>query len=165
MPLSHDVALARRRIAAFPSACVVCGTSSPDASVRARDSEFSILPLFAPILSLIPGSTKVSAPACRDCARDFKQRSRLRSTLELLGFALVAGVVIWQRDVLLPEDRLLAKLAILGYAMLVIVPAAAVQVLRPPSFGISVSKRAIRYEFRERGYAEAFAELNDARVE
>lgn len=145
MPASATtVTLPKYVVPEFPDECIVCH-ETPDSTTKiTQNSMHWWLVVFMPILLLF-GWSRVEVPICRSCKPRFYMQRWGRT---LLCWAIVFAVISLAWPYFEGWSRLTKKLAILGLALVALVPYGVLEVFWPRSFDTTASGDKVDYEFR-----------------
>ena len=157
MAWTYDVALPKDRVPYWPAACVRC-RSSPVTTVRIRTHAIG---WWTPLTLSFGSWFKADAPACAKCRWLLRRQRAIR--LLVLGVCIMAAVLATVRLTGEAGGPLRHWLRI-GVAVLLLLPVFIWHALSPLTFGLTAYSDTVIYEFRDRLYAERFAELNGATV-
>ena len=105
--------------------------------------------------------SSVDVPACGGCRVRVRRRRRARFAIEIV---LIAAAVVLAFKLLGEVRGPLRKWALMGAALLLLLPFGIAGLFFPPPFDMTATSRTITYEFRDEEYAHEFALLNDAAV-
>jgi hypothetical protein len=158
MPLSTDVKLDTHHHPTFPDRCIGCGAASPRSSYQLKTRSVSWMSV---LFSRSGRRITVEVPACEECRPRLRRRRLLDTALNWLIFILGMGVaVLMLRTYQGPfKDQLVAGIVVSSFLPLVIWRS-----IRPRALDLAAVSDSVTYEFRDRAYAEEFAELNGGEV-
>jgi hypothetical protein len=155
MAESIDVNLPKTHRAEFPDRCVVCGRDDPDSHVRLVTGSIG---WWSWLLWWFSTPFMVKAPACDTCGWKL-QGLRL---LSLLVTVAISVAVIWFGWPLVKDSvpQGLQKWALMGLAVICLLPQIIFEVFYAPPFDITAFSASVDYEFTSPNYATEFALLN-----
>jgi hypothetical protein len=161
MPMSHDVVLARGKIALFPDRCLRC-----DSKAGLTFKCFLTSPSgWAPWVLLDTRRWfSATAPVCGDCASRVVWERRVRFLAFLLAIVLavlIVGPFFRNHQSEIPFWKAARLLA----AIVLLIPLFLAHLWWPLSFDISVAGDEASYEFANASYAKEFAALNGVSVD
>lgn len=150
-----NVNLPRSFEATFPQRCVVCERDNPGSSARIVTSSVGWWSLFTwwwgkPFA--------VKAPACSFCAWKL-QWLRFVSLVVMLVTVTLALWFVWPA-VQGAIPRALQKMAMMGIALLCLLPQVLFEVFYARPFDVTAFEESVDYEFTSKRYAADFAVLN-----
>lgn len=157
MPMSVDVNLPLDHEPIFPDQCVGCGQPRPNTTFRVTDRTINWF-------SLTFWSKQVVAevPVCEFCRRSMERQRVFRTVMDWVGMiaaiAVASLIFAWYSGA---GKRIMVTVL----AILLLAPLFVWQIFVPPPFSISALTETVDYEFRDRAYAEAFAELNGGTID
>lgn len=152
---STDVNLPRKHKAKFPDRCVVCGHPAPEATATLITGT---LGWWTWTLWCFGSACTVRAPACNHCG----WRLHAGRFLSLAITIAIAAAAIWFIWPLFADavPRSLRKFAMMGLALVCILPQIIYEVAYPKPFDITAYSDSVDYEFADEEYAIEFAALN-----
>jgi hypothetical protein len=154
MALATEVKLPRSHRARFPDRCVVCGAASPNSTMRLKtriSSWWSWLPWYC------GESVAVSVPACDHCRRHL----RVQQFLDILLLFVIGGGAVWLAWPYVGGLRhRRQKYVLFGIALAATMPLLIWRAFHPYPIALSANTKGLTYEFRDKGAACEFAELN-----
>ena len=153
MPFNTDVNLPKSYTPLFPDRCVICGKESPGDTYRVTTRAIGS----GAAMTTAGPKFSVEAPACRGC-RDQMRRRVWRRIAENVVFLLI-GLGVGVR-VISGSHTAFANVILFAICLLCLVPLVAWRTFHPLPFDITAFSDTVDYEFRDRAYAEEFAELN-----
>ena len=156
--MAHRVDVPKSKQPEFPDCCVSCGLQSPGTSLMIRAAFSTWKPLHEDLFK----RWDVEIPCCPVC-RDGVRRDRMKAKLLHGAAVLVAVLAILLAVSIWPEATEGWRIYLVIVACIGI-PLAIVQALHTPLIELSPWNDRLVFEFRDRGFAEAFAERNGSRV-
>lgn len=156
--MSHRVDILKSQEPRFPDLCVHCDKPSPGAALNIKGALSGSKPSDEDLFA----SFRVDIPCCPECQGAVR---RHRFVAKLLFGASVAAalVILFMVTAIWPAltDSWLVYPAILASVAL---PSALVDSIHVAPVVFTPSGERLIFEFRDRPFAEAFAELNDSKV-
>jgi len=155
MALSTDVNLPRSHAAQFPNRCVVCGRRNHASHVRLITGT---LGWWTWLLWIWGKPFTVKAPACKGCGWKLHglRLISLCATIAI-GFAVLWFIWPFVKD---SVPRGLQKWAMMGLALLCLLPKLVIDIFFAKPFDITAYADNVDYEFVSKTYAIDFAILN-----
>lgn len=158
LSMTHSVELSAEHQPLFPDRCLVCGREQPGDSA----SFTAVLNAYKPLDEEMFKSHQAALPVCTGCKPKLR-RSRWIGKLVIGVGTVVASVLI----LILSQLELAWFTGWKSYAVigvLLLGPLLVASMIYTAHFDFSPFERRVHYDFRDRGYAEAFAELNGSKV-
>ena len=158
MALCTSVKLPRSYTPTFPDQCIACGELAPGGFLEVSTQTVGLFTL----ITLHPGSRfSANVPACPICAQFLRRRKRFR-TLLTWGLAIVGVAIAFY--ILKSYHGIWRRWIAAAIAFPCCLPLIIWETLRPLPIDLTAFGKSIDYEFRDRAYAYAFAELNSEYV-
>jgi hypothetical protein len=156
--LPHEVQLSKTRVPVWPDRCIVCERESPGHRVPFNTYKITAL---STILMSFGDRERLTIPACVPCGRRLVWGARARM---VLAFVLCGAAFYALKGVFGLPAGIWRTPAMIGYALVGIVPSVVLSFVMPPAFDVTSFEKSIDYEFKSKAYAAAFAALNDSCV-
>jgi hypothetical protein len=155
MPTSTDVNLPRSHKPKFPDRCVICNRENPKSKMRYKAGTLG----WTTILFWSFGKRfVVYPPTCKPCGRKVHVFRILRLVVTILSVSLM---IFWVWPLCKEHvDPRIEKWAMMGLAVIAMLPQVAYEVFLPRPFDISPFKKSVDYEFASADNAVDFAMEN-----
>ncbi len=153
-----DVSLPNAQPPQFPDECLLCGRAHPGDQVAFSARFNGMAPLKGDVLQRF----QATAPACAGCRRGLVRSRWVGKSAVGLGLLVSIGLILAAlqlRWVALDGWR-----GYVAFAAMLIVPYALAQRAYTAAFDFAPWSDRVVYSFRDRGYAERFAALNDTQA-
>ena len=159
MPLATEVRLPRAQLPVFPDQCCACQKPRPGDVLVVSRRLWSWWELLFAWLWFARKPFRCEAPACPPCRLAALRERRWQAFAVVVVVSLAVFVVApWVQAH--GVTRGWRKLVTLGTVLVVSAPIVVWMTCRPLVFDITVGKRHVTYEFRDRRYADLFRSVN-----